>query len=85
MLIDNRRCFYSFKEDILAFLRTNREKLGITETVSLANGFVISPVLSHLTDSLVVGGPQIPMVMLIGEETGRVYFFALKAIIPEYK
>jgi hypothetical protein len=30
-----------------------------------------------------IGGKSIPVVMVVGNSTGRVYQFALKALLPE--
>lgn len=57
-------------------------KLQLTEKVTIVDGFVNQPLSMELSGSFVIGGPAIPMIMLIGDESGRIYYFALKAILP---
>ena len=71
--------FDEIKQDILSALQQKAETLG--EPVSLIDGFVSSPFSTELSDSVILGGPTIPMVMLVGDNSGRLYFFALKAIL----
>lgn len=72
--------FDDIKEEIVNALK--RRSLKITESMTLIDGFVSEPFGKELSDSFIIGGPTIPMVMLVGEESGQVYFFALKAILP---
>jgi hypothetical protein len=74
--------FEDVKEEILAALNNLPDEVGITETVGLVDGFITNPVSGELTNSLLIGGPCLPMVMLVGEKTGRIYFFALKTLLP---
>jgi hypothetical protein len=75
--------FEDVKEKILTELKNRPNGLGIDETVSLIDGFVNQPFGKALSNSIVIGGPIIPMVMLLGKDTGRIYFFALKAILKD--
>ena len=58
-------------------------KLHITEKVTIIDGFVNQPLSTELSGSFVIGGPAVPMIMLVGDESGRIYYFALKAILPK--
>jgi hypothetical protein len=60
-----------------------RKKLGIDEPLSLIDGFVNQSVTSQVTNSLIVGGTTLPMIVLVGNNTGRVYYFALKTILKD--
>lgn len=71
--------FEDIKPDILSALQQKAKALG--EPVSLVDGFVSSQFNNELSDSVLLGGPTIPMVMLIGKESGRLYFYALKALL----
>jgi hypothetical protein len=71
--------FEDIKPDVLSALRQKAKALG--EPVSLVDGFVSSPFSTELSDSVILGGPTVPMVMLVGDESGRLYFFALKALL----
>lgn len=73
--------FADKKQDILKELEKRLADSGISEDVTLIDGFVNQPVYMELTDSLVLGGPTIPMIMLLGKKSGRIYLFALKAIL----
>lgn len=79
--------FSEIKDDILSALTNKMENNGLSlgERVSLIDGFVNQPLSLELSGSFVIGGPSIPMIMLVGEKSGRIYYFALKAILPEIK
>ena len=79
------KIIYSFadlKSDIIKALQDPRKKIKLDESVTLVEGFVSQPLNMHATGDLVIGGPSIPLVVLVGKDTGRVYYFALKAILP---
>ncbi len=76
--------FEEYKQKIIDALN-RKGNLGISEPVSLIEGFANQSLQAELSGSLTLGGPTIPMVMLLGSNTGRVYFFALRAILPEIK
>lgn len=71
--------FDDIKSDVLFALQDKAKNLG--EPVSLIEGFISGPFSTELSNSTVLGGPTIPMVMLVGDESGRLYFFALKALL----
>lgn len=76
--------FSEIKNDLVVALneKLKGNKLHLTEKVTIIDGFVNQPLSMELSGSFVIGGPAIPMVMLIGDESGRIYYFALKAILP---
>jgi hypothetical protein len=73
--------FQDIKNDIIAQLKIHGQKTGITEPVTLVDGFIRQPYNMELSSTFVIGGPTIPMIMLLGDETGQIYLFALKAIL----
>lgn len=75
--------FEDVQEKIMAELQKRSEKFGLTESVTLFGGFMNQPFCTELSDSFVLGGPTVPLIMLIGNETGRVYFLALKAVLED--
>lgn len=77
--------FADVKQDILKALNNLPKDVGITEKVGLVDGFVSNPVTGEVTNSLMIGGPTLPMIVVIGEKSGRVYFFALKILLPNIK
>jgi hypothetical protein len=72
--------FEDVKKDILDAL--NNRRIKITEPVTLLEGFVNEPFAKELSSSFLIGGPTVPMIMLLGDESGQIYLFALKAILP---
>lgn len=76
--------FDDYKQKIIDALRA-KGNLGISEPVTLVDGFVNQPIQSELSSSLNIGGPAIPMIMLLGNNSGRIYYFALKALMPSIK
>lgn len=75
--------FSEYKDRILKEITDRSTLLGINEPVSIVDGFVNQPIQNELSGSIMIGGPTIPMVMLVGNKTGRVYYFALKALLPD--
>lgn len=75
--------FSEIKPKLINALQSKSAQLGVNEPVTLVDGFVNQPFQSELSGSFVIGGPTIPMVMLVGNNTGRVYFFALKVLLPD--
>lgn len=54
---------------------------GETQGFTLVDGFVVQTIQEQAS-GVVIGGKSVPMVMVVGNATGRVYYFALKALIP---
>ena len=73
--------FEDIKQDILDALSERRSK--IEEPVTLLEGFVSEPFRKEISSEFVIGGPTVPMVVLLGRESGQLYLFALKAILPD--
>lgn len=71
--------FEDVREKIILGLKSH--KIDIEEPVILIDGFLNQPFNMELTNAIMIGGPTIPMIMLLGKESGRIYLFALKAII----
>ena len=77
--------FADLKKDIKEVLKKRSELIGISESVTLVDGFITEPFKMELSGAFTVGGPTIPLIMLVGDKSGRVYFFALRALLPELK
>jgi hypothetical protein len=41
------------------------------------------PFSKEISSSFVIGGPTVPMIMLLGNNSGQIYLFALKIILPD--
>lgn len=54
---------------------------GENQGFTLVDGFVMQTIQEQPA-GLVIGGKSVPMVMVVGNATGRVYYFALKALVP---
>ncbi len=63
--------------------KIRNNKLHISESVTIVDGFVNQTLSTELSGSFVIGGPAVPMIMLIGDDSGRVYYFALKALLSD--
>ena len=76
--------FSEIKTDLVTALNEKLQsgKLHISEKVTIIDGFVNQPLSMELSGSFVIGGPAVPMIMLVGDKSGRIYYFALKAILP---
>ena len=75
--------FKDIKDRIMSELEKRMDKTGISEKITLINGFLNEPFSKELSDALVVGGPKVPMVILVGNESGRIYLFALRELIDD--
>ncbi len=68
--------------------RAMQQKLSLTfmpgETAgfTLIKGFMTTPILGELSNNMIIGGPNIPTVGVVGNSSGRIYTFALKLILP---
>ncbi|HAU0185367.1 hypothetical protein SC810_00065 [Legionella pneumophila serogroup 1] len=74
--------FTDYREKIIQELNNKKVFWGINEPVSLIDGFINQPIQQELSGNIVIGGPTIPMVAVVGNNSGRIYYFALKALLP---
>ncbi len=49
---------------------------------TLVEGFIMQPLSKEVSGNIVIGGPTIPLVAIVGNTSGRMYYFALKALLP---
>ncbi len=77
----NTIVFYEVKDEILRIINSCPEKFGIEEPVTLFPGFLNIPLCLEITGKTMIGGDTLPMVLLIGNTSSKVYLFALKSII----
>ncbi|HLD31318.1 MAG TPA: hypothetical protein VJB37_00250 [Patescibacteria group bacterium] len=47
---------------------------------TLVEGFIMQPLSNEVSGNIVIGGPTIPLVAIVGNTSGRMYYFALKAL-----
>lgn len=50
---------------------------------TLIEGFMALPLYGEVSNNVIIGGPTLPIVGIVGNTSGRLYTFALKAILPE--
>lgn len=74
--------FREIKDELIAAIKKKIPLLKLEEGVTLVDGFVNQPISMEISGSIIIGGTTVPMVMIVGNDTGRIYFFALKALMP---
>lgn len=72
--------FKDVKQAVLDELE--KRELHINEPVNIVDGFINLPYQLAITNHFILGGPTIPLVMLVGN-SGRMYYFALKSILKD--
>jgi hypothetical protein len=84
--------FSEWKNKILEKLQeTTFKEIGLNESATLIDGFSSLPLMMQGTmpsfgifaDEKFSYTASIPTIMLLGNKTGRIYLFALKALFPE--
>ena len=77
--------FADIKDKVLNALnqKINQGTLRFAEKIEIVDGFVNQPLTMEMSNSFVLGGPSIPMILLVGN-SGQLYFFALKALLPNF-
>ncbi len=48
----------------------------------LVGGIINTPLMPELTSELTLGGPTIPMVLVVNKKTKELKFFPLRALLP---
>ena len=52
---------------------------------TLVEGFIMQQISKELSGNIIIGGPTIHLVAVVGNTSGRMYYFAVKAILPDMK
>lgn len=60
----------------------SRGEFSGEQSVALIDGFLNDPLQTSIGTGYSLGGPSLPLVAVVGATTGKVYYFALKALIP---
>lgn len=75
--------FQEKREEILqALKKTNFQDAWIFEELALVDGIAYHSLSDSISGGIVIGGKSIPMVVLVWKKTGKLYFFALKSLLP---
>lgn len=80
--------FKDVKTKIINSIENRANKIrewGIKEPLSLIDGFVQLQLANKLDEKFYDSGKCVPVIQLLGEETGQIYYFALKALIDIYE
>lgn len=76
--------FEDVRDQIIEALQERSDAIGIKEPLILENGFFNDPLRGKIENAPIIGGDYwIPMVVLIGENSGRVYLFSLKELLKD--
>jgi hypothetical protein len=84
--------FDDFKEKIANALNSRIKSLNspiIDESAVAESGYILIEGFfnlgfqKELSGGLILGGPTLPSVAVVGNTSGRIYFFALKALLPD--
>ena len=79
--------FENHKQEITNAIHAKLQAVPITgeNGFTLVDGFIMQPLSGELSGNIIIGGPTIPLVALVGNTSGRMYYFALKVLIPDFK
>ena len=50
---------------------------------TLIDGFTNLSLQEDISNNVIIGGPSIPMVGIVGNTSGRIYTFALRILMPD--
>jgi hypothetical protein len=74
--------FEDYKQKITEAIQARLRTLPIAGEAgfTLVEGFIMQPLSNEASGNIVIGGPTIPMVAIVGNTSGKMYYFALKAL-----
>ena len=77
--------FEEYKQRITNAIQTKLQASPIQgeNGFTLVDGFIMQPINNELSGVFILGGPLIPLVAVIGNTSGRMYYFAVKALLPD--
>lgn len=80
-----KKTFEELKPKIQEAIENKLKKFPIQgeEGFILVDGFFMFPFQKEISGAFVIGGPSVPAVAIVGKTTGRIYYFALKVLIPD--
>ena len=79
--------FSEIKEELQKKLQEKLRNTPIPneEGFTLIEGFITTTLQGEISGSFILGGPVIPTIGIVGGTSGRIYTFALKAVMPNIK
>lgn len=91
----DQNSFSNLKEEILKGLSRNKIKcvnqtgteLLISEQhkLTIIDSFVNQPIQESLNGNIIIGGPTLPLVVIVCEKCGNVQYYALRKLVPSVK
>jgi hypothetical protein len=80
----NAISFEQYKEQIQTAIELRIKQGIIKDSLGfiLIDGFINISYTKDITNSLMVGGPSIPSVAVVGKSSGLIHTFALKVLLP---
>jgi hypothetical protein len=78
---ETSRSYGELEPRILQALAQRQRLPGVNEPLTLIG--ITTLTLQDRLDVVSIGGKNIPIVIVVGTETGRIYQFALKALLPD--
>lgn len=74
--------FEDYKQRITDAVQVKLRAAPVTgeDGFTLVDGFIMQPLSNEVSGNIVLGGPTIPLVAIVGNTSGRIYYFALKAL-----
>lgn len=80
---DNEKKFENIKGEIIKRLNEKKNNMGFNEQVLLIDWIFMQPIQQTISSNLIIWWPSIPMIALVWQETWRIYFIALKILLPD--
>ena len=75
--------FSDIKEQLSVALTNKIHYLNLSmQQIIIMEGFANCPLSMELSDSIVIGGSKLPMIVVGHQQTGQIYFFALRSLLP---
>ena len=73
--------FKDYKKEIVEELKDRLNKIPLQEKATLIEWFFYPHICDKYTSVISLWWPTVPMVGVVWDESGRVYFYALKALL----
>ena len=74
--------FKKYSEDILKKLKENKN-LTLQGNWTIMEFFVNQSIQEEISGNIVIGGPTLPLVVMMNTDTGEVKYFSLKFLIGD--
>ncbi len=79
--------FIEIKDELQKALQDKLNKKPVIgeDGFTLIDGFMTLSLNGEISTNIIIGGPSIPVIGIIGNTSGQIYTFALKVILPNIK